>query len=367
MPSRPIDRGRGRPKRWQIKYRADDGAQRSQSFATHDEALAFASRIDVALRDQTYVDSRAGQTPFGEYAERVFDSWLDLRPSSRARYRGMLDKMILPRFQRSQLAKIDRLALQGWIAKLSADGYAPGSIRQAVWIVSRVLDEAVADRKIPANHSRGLNVPQAARHEARFLTPAEVTQLADVIDVRWRALVFVAAICGLRIGELLALRWRDVNMLRRTVEIRETVTTDDDGKTVTGPPKTRAARRRVPMPAIVVDELAAHAARAGRPAPGDLVFPAPQGGLHKVDDWRYRIWRPAVVDAGLDGLVPHELRHSAIAAWIEAGVSVKAIATRAGHASVATILDTYGHLLPDEEARSSEAIDRLYRAASSDT
>ncbi len=104
-------------------------------------------------------------------------------------------------------------------------------------------------------------------------------------------------------------------------------------------------------------------------APYDYVFPAPHDGPIRASLFRARIWRPAVEAAGLGAtkdrrtLTPHDLRHTAVALWIAAGASVKEIATWAGHASVVSVLDRYGHLLPGQEDRVTDRLEAMFEAA----
>ena len=93
------------------------------------------------------------------------------------------------------------------------------------------------------------------------------------------------------------------------------------------------------------------------------MFPAPQGGHVRLDLWRRRTWAPGVKAAGLAHLRPHDLRHTAVALWIAAGASPKEIAARAGHTSVVTVLDRYGHLLPGHEEKVNDALDEMARVA----
>jgi integrase len=196
----------------------------------------------------------------------------------------------------------------------------------------------------------------------RFLTPAEVATLADVIDARYRALVLVGAYGGLRIGELAGLRRGRVDLLRGIVQVAEIVV-EVQGVLHVGPPKTRASRRTVGLPRFVVEELAAHLGR-----PGDLealVFTAPQGGPLRLPAFRARVWRPAVIAAGLDGLRIHDLRHTAVALWIAAGANPKEVSARAGHSSVSFTLDRYGHLYPEADTALRDRLDVLYGSARS--
>jgi integrase len=108
----------------------------------------------------------------------------------------------------------------------------------------------------------------------RFLTPAEIVDLAEAIHARYRALVFVGAYSGLRMGELAGLRQSRVDLLAEAITVAETLT-EVKGKLIAGPPKTRASRRTVGLPPFVVRELEEHLAAAQRP--GSHIFTAPGG------------------------------------------------------------------------------------------
>jgi integrase len=110
--------------------------------------------------------------------------------------------------------------------------------------------------------------------------------------------------------------------------------------------------------------------------PGELVFTSPNGATIRASLFRRRFWQPACIDAGLgeivtddagkkhyEGLRVHDLRHSAVALWIAAGASPKEIAVRAGHTSVSTVLDRYGHLLPGHEDKVNDALDVMAEQA----
>jgi integrase len=99
--------------------------------------------------------------------------------------------------------------------------------------------------------------------------------------------------------------------------------------------------------------------------PEDLVFTAPDGGPVQLNLWRQRFWVPAVREAGLFHLRPHDLRHTAVALWIAAGADPKELATRAGHSSVSFALDRYGYLFPGSEQKLNDALDALADAARS--
>jgi integrase len=198
----------------------------------------------------------------------------------------------------------------------------------------------------------------------RFLTPGELLSLADTIDPRYRALLFVGGYGGLRIGELAGLQAGDLDMLRGTVDVRRQVV-EVAGKLAIGPLKTKAARRKVKLPSFVIEKLAAHL--ASREAKADsLVFPSPDGGLLSRTRFRTRVWLPAIKAAGLDDVRVHDLRHTAVSLWIAAGANPKEVARRAGHTSVRTVFDVYGHLLPDSDDALVDALDAVARGVASE-
>jgi integrase len=206
---------------------------------------------------------------------------------------------------------------------------------------------------------RRIPLPKVEQDEKRFLTPAEIARLASIIQPRFRALILVSAYGGLRIGELAGLRRGRVDTTRATVTVLE-IATDVSGRLVFGPPKTRAARRTVSLPAPVADELEQHLASYAEPDPDALVFTATRGSALRATNFRRRIWSSAVGTAELDGLRIHDLRHTAVALWIAAGASPKEVARRAGHTSVKTVLDVYGHLYDEADVTLRERLEAMF-------
>ena len=166
----------------------------------------------------------------------------NLRPTTRARDEASFRNHVLPTFGSMPLSRVDRTSLREWVARLSDPddgGLAPATISKAVQVFNKAMRAALEDRLISVNPVERLPLPKIEREEMRFLTPDELRRLADTIDPRYRAFVVLAGYSGLRVGELLALRWGNVDMLRRQVTVIETLT-DLAGQLSFGPPKTRA-------------------------------------------------------------------------------------------------------------------------------
>jgi integrase len=336
---------------YQVRYRDPDGKQRAKSFDKKRDANAFMATTEVEKRTDSWVAPEGGRILLRDWAKDWEGTLVGVRATTRERDLSMLCNHVLPRFGDLPLGKIEHLAVVAWVADLSTR-LAPSSVHKCHQILAKLLDAAVNARKIRLNVARGVRLPQVIRQEQRFLDPSQVAALADAIDVRYRHAVLLMAWCGLRIGEVGGLRWADVDLRARHLTVERTVV-EVAGGVDFHEPKTRSGRRRVPLPKVVVEALLA--------APKDSIYvvPAPGGGPLRVRAWVSRTWKPALAQAGLPGLTPHHLRHSAVALWIAAGATPNEIAARAGHANVSVVLNVYGHLYERDRDALTDALDRM--------
>lgn len=346
-----------------VRFRAVDGKERSKQFSRRRDAEHFAHVTEVDRMQGSFVDPRLGKLTVADWYEQWWPTVTNLRPSTRARNEDAMRNHVLPAFATVPLARVDRTSLREWVARMAdpdQGGLAPATVAKNVQVFNKLMRAAVEDRLIPANPVERLPLPRIETEEMRFLTPAELPKLADTIDPRYRAFVILAGYSGLRLGELLALRWSSIDARRRQIQVSETLSAVK-GQTSFGPPKTRAAIRAVGVPGFVIEELLS----AGGPAdaPTDLVFVSPEGQPVRPTLFRRRFWNPAVNAAGLAPLRIHDLRHTAVAFWIAAGAHPKQIAARAGHTSVSVVLDRYGHLLPNHEDAFMQALEALGASA----
>jgi integrase len=345
---------KGGSPRYTVRYRTPDGKQRKRTFGRKVDAEQFIATTTVSKATGTFVDPVHGRLTLDALWASWWPTTVNLRASSRARDESYARNHVLPTFGPMQLANIDRPAIQAWVASMSASGLAPATVHKAHQVLAKALRSAVKSRYLASNPCDDPDLPAIEREEMRFLTPSEVAALAEAIDGRYRAMVLLAAYGGLRLGELLALDASQVDLPKATVRVAATLV-EVHGHITINPPKTRAGHRTVPLPRIVTNALAVH---LGEQSIGP-VFKAPEGGYVRASLWRRRFWEPATRGARVAPLRPHDLRHTAVALWIAAGASPNEIAKRAGHASVVTVLDRYGHLLPGSAQRVNDALDRL--------
>ena len=351
-----------RDNKWVARYRTPAGKERSKSFTRRIDAQRYLDHIEVDKVRGTYVDPRLGKRRFKDWSDEFWATTAHLRNSSRARDESYLRNHILPTFGDLPLSAIDNLMIKAWVAELSTRK-APATVHKAHQILSKILRGAVDAGLITRNPAIGVKLPKNERSEMRCLTPSEVRHLTDHFDERFRTIIPVAAYSGLRIGELLALRRKDIDIVQRRITVCQTLT-EVQGRLEFNPPKTSAGFRTVPLPKSVLLDLNEHIVTGRVHDPEALVFTSPQGGPVRLPAWRQRFWNPAVKSAGLAPLRIHDLRHTAVSFWIAVGASPKEIAVRAGHSSVVTVLDRYGHLLPSTEERVTDALDALHLGAS---
>jgi integrase len=347
-----------------IEIAGGDRIKAPETFETRKAAELWLSSQNVARAEGTWIDRREGAVTLAEYSE----SWLAGRlgrPSTLVRDRGYVERYIVgDRLGAMPIGHIQPRQIRAWIADLGARGtrgLAPATIAKAGQILGSILDQAVADRRIPSNPAVLVSWPKAEPLDLVVLTPAQIEELAAAIDPRYRLFVLLGCYAGLRAGELCALRVGDVDTLARTVRITRTLT-EVSGHLHEGPPKTKAGRRSVPIPGWLAEEIGLALDGA---LVDDLVFEAPRGdGPMRLASWRTRYWRDATKAAGIPDFRIHDMRHTAVSLWIAAGYDARQIATWAGHSSVVSVFDRYGHLIPGQDT--ADLMDRLdaLRAAS---
>ena len=345
---------------YQVRYRAPDGTQHKKTFVRRGDAERFAAGVEVDKLRGEWVDPRLGTMTFAEWVEKWQATEGRLRSSTRAQHKSILANHILPKFGRSRLLAIRQEDVAAWAAQLVTAGLAPATVLKAYQVFSHLMAAAVVARRIPRSPCVGVRrlLPEVHEAEMRFLTEDQVVTLAEAMNERYRAFVLLGAYGGLRRGELLGLRRHRVLAVRSAVEVVEILGLVA-GRPVFGPPKSRAGRRVVTIPRPVMEVVANHMVRHSSPT-SDLVFAAPRGGPFSPRNFARRVWEPAVERAGLTPLRIHDLRHTAVGFWIEAGLTESEIAARAGWGQ---FLPRYRHILRRTEERANDRLGALFLEA----
>ena len=226
----------------------------------------------------TWVDPLAGNMAFGEYARLWLKQRVNLRPRTAELYDYLLRRHLLPSLALVQLKSITSARVRVLHAELSAKPTIGAStVSKCYRLLSTILATAVEDELIPKNPCvlKGVGVEQ---HDERPVARvAQLEALADAMEPRYRAMILLAAWCGLRYGELGGLARADIDLVQRTVGVRRQLQELVDGRQIFGPPKTAAGVRTVAIPPHVVGAIARHLQHHVRPEAEALVFTAPTG------------------------------------------------------------------------------------------
>jgi integrase len=237
-------------------------------------------------------------------------------------------------------------------------------------VLHKALDQAVSDGLIPRNVAKGVKVPQTKRTQIRPLTPEQARTLLDATrGDRLEALYILALSTGLRQGELLALRWEDVELEDAVLRVRRTLTRIG-GKVGVGPPKTSKSRRSVGLTAIAAEALRDHLARQLEEMermgslyhPGGLVFSNESGGIINPSNLRNRSLARLLKRAGLPPTTRfHDLRHTCATLLLSRNVNPKIVSEMLGHSSISVTLDTYSHVLPTMQESAIRALEEALK------
>lgn len=334
----------------------------SRTFRRLTDAKAWERRQLDALAAGTWVRPAEGDTTVAEWLEQWWAGRHANKPSTTARYRSVLDNHVLPSLGRQPLTALSRSEVQGWATRLAASR-SVGTARHALGLLRMALDAAVDDGVLVRNPAAGVRLPRAPRQEPSPLTHDELWRLAAATrSGRDRLMVLVAGYSGLRFGELVALRVRNVRADGRELHLQESVT-DVDGVMHVGTLKDHEARV-VPIPATVSAELESYVTtlRVTGTERDSLLFPSAAGTHLRNNNWRRNVLDPAATAAGLT-LTPHNLRDTAASLAIADGASVVAVARMLGHESAATTLKHYAALFPSDLHHVASLMDRRAQTA----
>jgi integrase len=214
------------------------------------------------------------------------------------------------------LSGIDPYMIETWVVELTDSGLSSSRVRQAHQLLSMILKASARARRLTMNPAVGTPLPRATRRPPRFLTADQVDLLTGAVPKRYEALILVLAYGGIRWAEAVGLRLGRVNLLRRRVEISETLS-EVNGKLYAVPPKTWESRT-IAIPRIVADATGIHIGRFTDGDPGSLIFTTDAGTPLRSSNFRRSVWLPAIAEIGQDGLRPNDLRHTCASLMIAA-------------------------------------------------
>jgi integrase len=226
---------------YRVRYRTPDNrSTQKRGFATKRDAEQFANKVEVSKLAGDYVAPSLGKMTVGELGP----AWLarqrgHLKASTMLSYELSWATHVVGRWGDVPISRVHHSGVQAWVADLSSRR-GPQVVRIAYSVLARILDDAVRDRLIAANQARGVKLPKVPQRQHTYLTAAQLQRLADECG-RYKSLVLVLGIGGLRLGEAAALRVSDVDFLRRRVALHRNAV-KVGGTFVVGPLKSHKNR-----------------------------------------------------------------------------------------------------------------------------
>jgi integrase len=358
-----IDIGRSAEGKRLVEYHRFYGSKRAAQTRLTELLSAVDKRAHVP---------RSTLTVGAHVAERI-EQWVRLgvaSPKTAERYRELLRNQIVPHLGAIVLQDLKAADISRWHATLLDSGRKDGdgglsalTVRHAHRLLGKALREAQRFDLVVRDPTIGERPPKVVREEVVILTGDEARAIVTkLVDNPIYPKAIVALFTGLRRSELLALKWSSIDLDRKTLRVVEALEETAAGlrfKT----PKSRAGKREITLPDIVVAVLRDHRKRqseqrmklgAGRLPADALVFSRLDGGPLSPNALS-KEWAKAAASIGVKATL-HAARHTHVSFLIDAGINVVKISRRVGHADIATTLNVYAHLFDAREDKSAEAI-----------
>lgn len=355
-------------KRWVASFKPE-GEKRIYLYGkTRKEAY---DKLQKAIQEEKQgILAKGPDRKVGDYLKQ----WLETivkplrRKNTYRQYRSMVNAHLIPAFGEMALRKLTVQHIQVLYAEKLETGSSPATVAVIHAILHKALENAVGWNLISRNVAESVTLPGIPRYEGRFLTQEEARKLFTVAKgTRLEVLLIVAITTGMRRGELLALRWDDVNLENGTLRVERTMSRVAGSEYIENAPKTKSSRRKIMLPGIAVKALREHCEKQGqeRRSSGDvwqdrnLVFSGLNGRYWAPESMGYQ-FRKLLVEAGLPRMRFHDLRHSAASILLAMGVHPKVVQELLGHSTITVTMDRYSHLFPSMQNEARNKMDDAF-------
>jgi len=346
---------------------------RSAGFTTKREAEDWLTKKKQDRNDGNLPEPT--RQPLGAFMREWIETTAvhEVSPSTLQLYRNMLNWYIDPQLGKVELRKLRPQLIQAMYHRLIEVGKSPRTVQLVHAVLRRCLAQAVDWDLLAKNPAEQVRPPKAEAPKIRALGPTEIVRFIEAAKSdRLHALFILAATTGLRRGELLGLRWQDVDLKAGTITV--TQTQKKIGETITfGPTKTKASQRLVVLPDIALESLnrwrieqAEERLAIGEAwAHPELVFTTAIGTPVHPKNMLDRNFKRVLEAAGLPRIRFHDLRHSAATLMLAQGVNPKVLQEVLGHSQIQVTLNIYAHVLREQKKEAAQKVNDFLKAAQS--
>lgn len=322
--------------------------------------MAWLAAVETEIHRGAWVDPAGGRLTVAELADR----WLAHDPSKRsstlARDEAIVRLHVVPALGSSRIGQVTPVDVQKLVNVWTA-GRAPRTTRRQYDVVRALFAYAVSSDLLVRSPCRGIDLPRVAELGRQPLGPEEVARIAESIEARYRPMVWLGAVLGLRWGEVAGLTVGAINFLRGHLTVSRQLGRDRK----LGPPKSASGRRTLSLPKPLLGLLAGHLAASGLTAADSdtLIFTSAEGTPLDYSRWRQRVWVPAVAAAGLPAASFHDLRRAAATALVLDGVDLKTAQARLGHSDPRLTLAVYAQATSEADRLAAERLGQRFFGA----
>jgi integrase len=354
---------------WEWRTTLGDGRRLSAYGKTRTEAKQLC--LAKARQAAAGIDVKAAKQTVGAFLE----TWLadvvkpQLAPKTYASYRDTVRKHIIPTLGRIELAKLTPAHVQGLLREKERQGVLSSTTIAYVRTVLRIaLNRALKWNLVERNVAALTDAPRKSRTEIVPLTPAQASAFLDTAaGDRLEALYLITSLLGLRLGEGLGLRWKDVDLETATLRVRQALQRVD-GQLIFKEPKTEKSRRTLTLPAAAVEALRRHhdrqtfeAAQSPYWRDQGLVFTNTIGGPLEPSNVLKR-FKATLASVDLPEQRFHDLRHYAATFMLALGIPMRVVMEILGHTQMATTADLYSHVMPAAHREVADLLDQAMAA-----
>lgn len=348
--------------RWQARYLGPDGVMHpaDETFATKGEAEQWLVKKEAEILADEWINPDDGKVLLRAFAAEWLRDHPKMRPSTRARSAGLLRNHIYPHLGDKSLKEIKPALIRRWHKQLQDDGVGAATIARAYSLLKAIFNTACKDESIRRNPCQIDGAGVYKWKERPVLTISEVYSIIDRMPDRYKALVLLGTFTGLRWGELIGLRRRNIDLVLCTVTVESiTVEVDNSRLLVDQKPKSEAGLRTVAFPAQISPALADHLANFVANTKDAYIFTSPTGAILRRANFR-RVWLKALQDAGVAEIRFHDLRHTGATIAAQTGATLKELMNRIGHSTARAAIN-YQHASNDRDHEIAAALDKLIK------
>ncbi|MBE3585465.1 MAG: site-specific integrase [Thermoanaerobacter sp.] len=353
-------------------------------FKTRKEAQEWLAKVQHEKATGTFVEPH--RVTVGEWLDRWLNDYVKprVRPKTWQGYKDVARLHIIPeighiplsKLQAGDLQRLYNSKMEGGRADGKEGGLSSRTIHMMHQVIHGALKQATKEQLIPRNVSEAVSLPKLRYKEIQPLTAEQVARFLEAAKSDRLYTAFLMDIgTGLRRGELLALRWQDVDLKNGVVHVKQSIgrVKVENGPTKTAlvfsEPKTPKSRRTVPLPGEVLRELKEHKKRQAQEKlffgqayqDNGLVFCTEDGRPLDPDNFGKRYGR-LLKKAGIPHVALHNLRHTCATLLLEAGEHPKIVQELLGHSRINITLDIYSHVRPEMLQQAAAKLDGFLKA-----